>query len=96
MELVNILGPEYIIDHVLSELKAQTEKLALNIYITDALKALVNNSAQEGLKDRSYVHLKMRWLDMIEPQEQTKPIEDNRSCKEIVTNIWNNIRKERR
>lgn len=94
--MVNILGSEYVIDHVLSELKAQTEKRALNIYITDALKALVNNVAQEGLKDRSYTQLTMRWLDMIEPQKQTKPIEDNRSCKEITANIWNNIRRGRR
>lgn len=94
--MVNILGPEYIIDHVLSELKIQTEKRALDIYITDALKALVNNTAQEGLKDRSYTQLTMRWLDMIEPQKQTKPIEDNRSCKEITANIWDNIRRGRR
>ena len=94
--MVNILGSEYIIDHVLSELKAQTEKRALNIYITDALKALVNNIAQEGLKDRSYIQLTMRWLDMIEPQKQDKPVEDNRSCKEITVSIWDNIRGGRR
>ena len=94
--MVNILGSEYIIDHVLSELKAQTEKRALNIYITDALKALVNNIAQEGLKDRSYIQLTMRWLDMIEPQKRDKPVEDNRSCKEITVSIWDNIRGGRR
>lgn len=94
--MVNILGSEYVIDHVLSELKAQTEKRALNIYITDALKALVNNVAQEGLKDRSYIQLTMRWLDMIEPQKHDKPVEDNRSCKEITVSIWDNIRGGRR
>lgn len=56
----------------------------------------MNNVAQEGLKDRSYTQLTMRWLDMIEPQKQDKPVEDNRSCKEITVSIWDNIRRGRR
>lgn len=84
------MGIEYIIDHVVLEIKAQNEKKLLNVYITDALQALVNNIAQEAAETRSYTRLTKRWLDMIEPQPP-KVEEDTRSCKEITKDIWKNI-----
>lgn len=94
LNLLDILGKEYIIDHIVSEIQKQTEQKLLNVYITDALKALVNNIAQAAFEKRSYTQLTMRWLDMFEPQLINTP-EDTRSCKEIVKDIWSNIRKER-
>lgn len=92
--MLDILGIEYIIDHVVLEIKAQNEKKLLDIYITDALQALVNNIAQEAVEKRSYTQLTKRWLDIIEPQPP-KVKEDTRSCKEIAKDIWKNIVRER-
>lgn len=36
--------------------------------------------------------LSARWIDVLEPQE--KPKEDNRSCEEIVRDIWKRMRNE--
>lgn len=94
VDLIDILGKEYIIGHIVSEIRKQTEQRLLNIYITDALRMLVNNTAQKAFEKQSYMRLTKRWLDMVEPQVANIP-ENNKNCKEVVKDIWNNIRRGR-
>lgn len=94
INLLNILGRDYIIDHIIAEAHKQNEQKLLNIYITDALRALVNNIAQRAFEKPSYTQLTVRWLDIIEPQPNNTS-DDTRSCKEVVKDIWNNIKKGR-
>ena len=63
------------------------------IYITDALKAIADNTTHyqgtEGMFDYGS-SMSMRWIDVLEPHEEVKE-KDDRSCNEIVHDIWERI-----
>lgn len=93
--MLTLFGIDFIIDHVLSEIRRQNEEKSYKIYVTDALRAIANNSAQAAVEQRSYASLTKRWADIIEPQEEPQDIEeDARSCEEIAADIWKRIRKK--
>lgn len=90
--MLTLFGIDYVIDHVLAEIKKQSEEKAYKIYVTDALRAIANNSAQAAVEQRSYTSLTKRWAEIIEPQEEPQEIEeDTRSCEEIAADIWKRI-----
>lgn len=90
--MLTLFGIDYVIDHVIAEIKRQDEEKAYKIYVTDALRAIANNSAQAAVEQRSYTSLTKRWAEIIEPQEEPQEIEeDTRSCEEITADIWKRI-----
>lgn len=93
--MLTLFGIDFIIDHVLSEIKRQNEEKSYKIYVTDALRAIANNSAQAAVEQRSYISLTKRWADIFESQERPQEVEeDMRSCEEIAVDIWKRIRKK--
>ena len=87
-----------MIDHCVAALLAQTEEKRYRTYITDALKALVENSTHylipgQGAVDYG-ITLVSRWAEG--PAEPTpEPPEDDRSCAEIAAGVWERMRHGR-
>lgn len=71
LDLLEMLGRSYIIDHCINQLKRESEETALRVYITDALKAVVENTA----KFSGGVTMRRRYADIIShvpEDEETK------------------------
>ena len=68
-----------MIDHVLAFLQAQNEEQLYRAYLTDALKAIGENTA----KAVNGAYLSVRWADIAEGRHQT----DTRSGDEIAADI---------
>lgn len=90
--MLELFGADYVIDHVLIEIKRLNEEKSYKIYISDALHALVNNSAQVAVEQRSYISIKKRWIDVVISKRSPQKVDDPRSCKEIVSDMWKRIR----
>ena len=92
--MLNIYGKRYVIEHCISEYLKRREEKLYRIYVTDALKAIAENTmhyvgAGEMIEYGS--SLNMRWIDVLEPPQIVK---DDRTCKEIVHGIWSRMRNE--
>lgn len=86
-----------MIDHCIAAFQREREEKLYRVYVTDALMALVDNSARYVIPGVGPVdcgtHLTMRWQDMIR-EKQEDPPEDPRSCAEIAAGIWDRMRGE--
>ena len=65
LDLLELYGSGYVIDHCISAFLEEEEKKSYCIYVTDALRAYINASGRVTLNER--------WADLIKPR---KPIED--------------------
>jgi len=72
--LLELLGKSYIIDHCLNHLKEHSEDTALKVYITDALKAVVENTARWS---KDGVVMKKRFADIINDVPDEEENENN-------------------
>lgn len=90
--MLELFGADYVIDHVLIEIKKLNEEKSYKIYVSDALRAITNNCAQVAVEQRSYISLQKRWIEIIVPQEKPQEIDDPRTCEEITNDIWKRIR----
>jgi hypothetical protein len=83
-----------VIEHCISTLKLNNEKLSWQIYVTDALMAIAENTTHlvgnEGVVDYGRT-LNTRWYDLINSPKEKEP-EDNRPSEEIAADIWERIR----
>lgn len=83
-----------MIEHCISTLKLNNEKLMYQIYVTDALMAIAENTTHlvgaQGVVDYGRT-LKTRWYDQISAPKEEEP-EDNRPSEEIASDIWERIR----
>lgn len=83
-----------MIEHCISTLKSNNEKKSLEIYVTDALMAIADNTTHlvghSGVVDYGRT-IKTRWIDLIEPPKPEEP-EDNRPSEDIASDIWERIR----
>lgn len=88
-----------MIEHCISALKLNTEKKRYQVYVTDALMAIANNTTHllgaNGVVDYG-MSLKERWIDLEKSNEksQEEPEEDDRPADEIASDIWSRIRGE--
>ena len=85
-----------MIEHCISALKSNNEKKSFEVYVTDALMAIAENTTHylgsQGMFDYGK-SFKQRFIDLSNPQpvEEEKP-EDNRPSEEIASDIWKRIR----
>ena len=86
-----------MIEHCIAALRVQTEEKSWRVYITDALKAIAENTSHYlipgiGVVDHGTV-LTARWTDATKQteKEEEEPEED-RSCGEIAHDMWQRIR----
>ena len=81
--MAELCGRSYIIEHCFSEYKNQQYQKSYQIYVTETLRAIVENTSKLG---NGGFTMKNRWIDIIDPPKPVK--EDNRPCEEIVGDIW--------
>ena len=77
-------------------MKRHEEKL-YRVYVTDALKAIAENTTHYQGAEEMFDYgssLNLRWIDALEPKEEEETT-DNRSCVEITHSIWERIRNGR-
>ncbi len=72
-------------DHCMSVLKQEDEKLLYQIYITDALKYITENTA----KRVQGVYIPKRYIEYIRPEKAPKHTE-----KEVISNLKSKLRKQ--
>lgn len=80
-----MLGKQYIIDHCISQIKKESEQTALRVYITDALKAVVENTAKIG----GGVTMRRRYADIINnvPDDEETNEQAQKRAKGIIDNM---------
>lgn len=69
LDLLDVLGRRYLIDHCYRYLRQSSEELLLKTYITDALKMIVENTAKMS---QGGVVLKDRYIDLIKRKNLVK------------------------
>ena len=67
VELLNLLGKGYVIDHCISLFNRQAKEEAYRAYVTDTLKALNDNFA----KHFGGAFYQTRYVDVVNPKEET-------------------------
>lgn len=86
---------EHCISTLNFRLKQEFERKSFEVYVTDALMGISENTTHIGLMsgvvDVGRTMTK-RWLDMLEPQEEVEQPEDPRPCEEIAADIWDRMR----
>ena len=87
-----------MIEHCVAAFNAEQEGKLYRIYITDALKAITENTARfvvQGVGEiMAGVQLSTRWVELnVEPEETPEP-EDDRPATEIAADIWARMRGE--
>lgn len=80
-----MLGKQYIIDHCVTKIKKESEQTALRVYITDALKAVVENTAKIG----GGVTMRRRYADIINnvPDDEETNEQAQKRAKGIIDNM---------
>ena len=83
-----------MIEHCIAAYRQRTEQKSFQIYISDALKVISENTTYHvSLGGAAELGSKMnsRWTDILDPGKR-KPKEevkvDTRSCEEVVDSIW--------
>lgn len=84
-----------MIEHCISALKLNNEKQSYQIYVTEALKAIAENTTHflgmDGIVDHGKT-LSKSWYDIVTAKPKEEKPEDNRSCEEITADIFKGIR----
>ena len=84
-EFVDILGSGYVIDHCISAFQKEQEEKLYRVYVTDALKAMVDNT----MRFAGGVRLQNRFYDLA---YKTKPkVEKEETADEIIMRIKNKL-----
>lgn len=76
-----MFGKSYVIDHCINQLKKTNEETALKVYITDALKAVVENT---GRAVKGGVQMRSRFIDILNGATGEESQEDNEAKAEAI------------
>lgn len=79
--MLELLGKSYIIDHCYNYLKNDSENTALKVYITDAIKAVVENT---GRLTKDGVAMRKRFADIINNVPDGDKNEDSKKRAESI------------
>ena len=94
-------GRGYVIEHCAAALRERQSEKLYRAYVTDALMAIANNTANYVIPGSGVVEygakMEKRWLEIIQekPEASTEKTEDNRPSVEIAADIWTRIRGEK-
>lgn len=84
--MLELLGKSYVIDHCINYLKKTNEETALKVYITDALKAVVENT---GKSINGGVAMRSRFIDILNEAQE----EDQEDAEEKAEKIKANMKR---
>ena len=86
---MELLGSGYVIDHCISAFSERQETRAYQIYVTDALKVIGQNTSGAGHNSE----MSKRWIDIIEEMHST-PVEIDEQAAEVkADDIINDFKK---
>ena len=89
--MLELLGKSYIIDHCYNYLKVQSEETALKVYMTDAIKAVVENTARSV---KEGVVMRRRFADIInDVPDEDKNEDNNKRANSIKERIKSKLAK---
>ena len=89
--MLELLGKSYIIDHCYNYLKESSEETALKVYITDAIKAVVENT---GRLSKEGVVMRKRFADIInDVPDEDKNEDNNKKANSIKERIKSKLAK---
>ena len=77
--------------YVLARAKQESTTKMYRVYVTDALQIISENTAMVIQQGGRY--MAQRYADIVYA-DRTEQEEDTRSCKEIVSDMWRNLRGE--
>ena len=83
-DFVDVLGSGYVIDHCIAAFQKEQQEKAFNVYLTDALMAIANNTSaltNEGQK------MSGRYFDIID----IKPKKKEETADEIILRLKGKI-----
>lgn len=66
LDLLELMGRGYVIDHCIASLRKRNRDIEYRVYITDALKAIVGNTARFA----GGVELSRRYADYLMPHKK--------------------------
>lgn len=90
--MLELLGKSYIIDHCYNYLKELSEETALKVYMTDAIKAVVENTGRV-LKEGGVV-MRKRYIELIMDVPNEEQEEDNdKRAKGIIARMKTTLDK---
>jgi hypothetical protein len=75
--MLDVLGTEYIFQHILQTLEAERKETLYRYYVTDALQVIAENTARNG-----GTRITVRFCDLLKSSPK-----DNRSGKEIAADV---------
>lgn len=77
--------------YVMARMQEYSRDLSYRIYVSDALKATVENTKYHLSMDGMIAHgvqIEKRWIDNFVIQQEES--NDTRTCEEVVSDIWSN------
>ena len=87
MELYKTLGISYVIEHYIAYFKIYQEDKIFKAYVTDALKALCENTS----KKYGGEVLSKRYIDIIEPPKKTES--EDKDANEIILDFKEKLKR---
>lgn len=95
--LLSNIGRGYVIDYCVSTLKKKNEEKLYRVYVTDALKAIVANTAHyvgpEGLVEAG-ITMKMRYAELIQEQKVSpKKKKETRTADDVIATIKRKLKR---
>ena len=91
--MLDLYGRSYVIEHCVSEYLKRREDKLYRVYVTDALKTIAENTTHHVGAEEMFDYgasINVRWIELLEPQQEEET--DDRSCEEIVHDIWERIK----
>lgn len=99
LDLLELLGADYLINHVAEQINAERKADIYRAYISDTLKIISENTrfhlvyTKDGAE---FVEVggkpEKHWLELANPQEsEPEPEEDTRTFTEIIDQVWGAI-----
>jgi hypothetical protein len=75
--MLDVLGTDYIFQHILQTLEAERKETLYRYYVTDVLQVIAENTSKNG-----GMRMNVRYCDLLKNKPQ-----DNRSGKEIAADV---------
>ena len=85
-----MLGKPYILDHCVNHLKKSSEETALKVYITDALKAVAENT---GRFVKGGMTMRRRFADVINNVPEESKEDSQKRADDIIARMKNKLAK---
>ena len=89
--MLELLGRDYVIDHCISRLNLEAEKELYQMYVTESLKIIMENTA---LLTKSGKAISNRYVDILDNMRNPKPendIDEQQRAEETILKIKNRL-----